>query len=128
MFSAEKIPVVGSMFGSDEERQAQEQTKATAERYRQLKPELAQTYNNALRQQLSAYGPANDFLGGMVGDEYKLDLGPNGLGAQVATPGLINTPGPRKPDAFQHATNFISGFDPAMGEGLNNVYDFGRGF
>lgn len=85
----EKLPILGSLYDSPEEQRAQEQLERTADNYRRMKPEVAQSYANVMGNQLSALEPQNNFLGGMVGEEFMLDL--DKLKQSPVTPGMMAT-------------------------------------
>lgn len=84
-----RIPILGSLFESDEEKQARQSFKEMAEKYRAMRPDVAQSYQNALRQTLGALGPSNAFVQGMAGGDPRFALDLNALGANPATPGMV---------------------------------------
>jgi len=103
-----KVPFIGGMFESDAEKQAQARFGAVADRYRQLKPEVAQSYNNAMNQQLGAFQPANAMLGNMAGGDPSMMINMQALGQQPATPGMVA--GAPSTDIQGASDTFMGGF------------------
>jgi hypothetical protein len=86
----QRLPFVGGIFPGDEEKQQRERFEAVANRYRQLKPEVAQSRSQSLGTQLGALGPSNAMMGAMAGPGAMLNM--QQLGQSPLTPGMVNTP------------------------------------
>jgi hypothetical protein len=101
-FDSSSIPIVGAVFSGDEDAAANARFGAVANRYRQLKPEIAQSYSNSLNTQLGAYAPANNMLGAMAGNDPSMQIDLGAMGRSPVTPGMLNTPDTtqKKKDSF----------------------------
>src|SRR5687768_10671360 len=86
------VPIVGGLFTSPEEKAANQRFGAVANRYRELKPEVAQGYNNSLNTQLGAFAPSNAMLGAMGGGDPSMMIDMKAMGQNPATPGMMQSP------------------------------------
>ena len=112
-----RIPLIGSLFGTDEEKAAQQSFQDVANRYRQLRPELAQSRSNALGQQLEALRPSNAMVGAMAGGDPSMQIDFGKIAQSPMTPGLVGGPPSPGQQASVHDA-LMSAFGPAYGPGM----------
>jgi hypothetical protein len=87
-----RLPVLGSLFPNEEEAAVRQSLADAEKRLRELQPEVGKSYQNAMQQQLLAYGPAARFAQGMSGGDPAFAYDLAGMGANPATDALMGQP------------------------------------